>query len=172
PTSGFDRAMIVPGSDEVYGPDQLPGAHEGQPIRYTRTTQVPGPNQYRINYTDLAEPNYTIAYPGYGAPPAVYDANDFMSAIIQPRYKKGYIQFNSDPNIALPAGPIKVAYRFQFNSAGKTSGYKQDVFAVDYDTRQLINVLLTIRNYPQATNLPNPQTVTLKSTAAVRNYIR
>jgi hypothetical protein len=47
-----------------------------------------------------------------------------------------------------------------------------DTFAVDYDSRQLMNVLLTVHNYPQATNVPNPQTVTLKSTANVRNYIR
>jgi len=43
--------------------------------------------------------------------------------------------------------------------------------AVDYDTRQLMEVLLTVRNYAQTT-LPNPQYVTLKATATVRNPIR
>jgi hypothetical protein len=46
-----------------------------------------------------------------------------------------------------------------------------DVFAVDYDTRQVIDVNLTIRNYPQTT-LPTSQTVTLKGSATVRNFIR
>lgn len=180
PTTGFDRASIVPGSDQVYGPDQLPGPNLGNPVRYTRTTQQPGPNQYRINYVDLKEPD-KADYALLGLTPAqlsgfkpnIYDATNFASAIIQPRYKKGYIQFNSDPGVPLPIGEIRVSYRFQFNNAGFLGGgYRQDVFAVDYDTRQLINVLLTMRNYPQATNIPNPQTITLKSTAAVRNYIR
>lgn len=190
PTSGFARAVIVPGSDEVYGPDQLPGPHMGLQIRYTRTTQEPGPNQYRINYSDLPEPtnpgngriDYSIAYPELstgdlnGFDPDVYDSTNIVSAVLQPRYKKGYIKLNSDPNNALPVGEFRVAYKFQFNSTmakeDTTNGFRQDVFAVDYDTRQLIDVLLTIRNYPQASTIPNPQTVTLKSTAAVRNYIR
>jgi prepilin-type N-terminal cleavage/methylation domain-containing protein len=184
PVNGFARATIVPGSDEVYGPDQLPGAHYGSSIRYTRVTGTPGPNQYKINYVDLNEPstNGVVDYQGQlgltpaqvaGFNPFVYDPQNFCSAVIQPRYKKGYVQLNSDPTVALPKGDFKVSYRFQFNGSGnRGQGYRQDVFAVDYDTRQLINVLLTMRNYPQATNLPNPQTVTLKSTAAVRNYIR
>jgi hypothetical protein len=107
-----------------------------------------------------------------GFDPYNYNEQNFVSAVIQPRFKRGYIQLNSDPNVPLPLGQVLVAYRFQFNGAGNRGlGSKEDVFAVDYDTRQLINVLLTIRNYPQST-VSNPQNVTLKSTAAVRNYIR
>ncbi|MEZ0327684.1 MAG: type II secretion system protein [Fimbriimonas sp.] len=177
PTQGFDRAVIVPGSEEVYGPDQLPGPNQGKPIRYTRTTQTPGPNQYNINYVDQNESNVDYSLLLTPAELAgfnrnVYDERNFASAIIQPRYKKGYLRLNSDPTVPLPDGAIMVSYRFQFNGAGNTAGgSREDVFAVEYDTRQLINVQLTIRNYPQST-IPNPQGVTLKSTAAVRNYIR
>jgi prepilin-type N-terminal cleavage/methylation domain-containing protein len=186
PTLGFSRAVIVPGSEEVYGPDQLPGPNYGFTIRYTRTTaRNPGPNQYRINYVDQPEPTNEAGAVDYstvngvrstdmaGFNPNVYNDKNFISAIIQPRFKKGYLELNSDPNVALPAGDIMVSYRFQFNAAGnRGNGSREDVFAVEYDTRQLIDVLLTIRNYPQSQSTPNPQTITLKSTATVRNYIR
>lgn len=192
-----NRGQIVPGSENVTGPDQLPGPHYGQAIRYTRVTVgEPGPNQYKINYADVAEPtndatgviDYSGTYPGIsmaGFNPRVYDPTNFVSAVLQPRYKVGYIQLNSDPNVPLPytsgasdsaqAG-FRISYRFQFTgtltaqpvNGGRT---KMDSVAVDYDSRELISVLLTIRNYPQSSQ-PNPQNVTLKSTAKVRNYSR
>jgi hypothetical protein len=61
-------------------------------------------------------------------------------------------------------GRIRVAYRFQFTNA-------TDTVRVDYDTRQLMQILVTIRNYPQS-SVPNPQTVTMKATANVKNFIR
>lgn len=177
PTGGFGRAKIVPGSDIVIGPDQNPGPNYGEPVRYTRTTRAPGPNQYKINYVDLPEPDYSLY--GLAIPPVNYTPGDFGSAVFQPRFKVGYVQLNSDPNVPLPTGNIRVYYRFQFSggiSAGSVAGIAaggagQDAVAVDYDTRQLMSILLTIRNYPQA-NLPNPQTVTLSATAKVRNYLR
>ncbi len=178
PAVGFGRTKIVAGSDIVIGPDQNPGPNFGEPIRYTRTTRTPGPNQYKINYVDLPEPDYALY--GLPNPPAAYTATDFTSAIFQARFKVGYIQLNSDPNVPLPSGNIRVYYRFQF-TGGKFAGNRnaienllgapQDAVAVDYDTRQLMSVLLTIRNYPQS-NVPNPQTVTLSATAKVRNYLR
>lgn len=183
PVNGFPRGRVVPGSEVVKGPDQRPGPNMGAIVRYTRTTRIPGPNEYRINYVDQVEPDYTLLdlppaadLPGFN--PNVYDANNFVSAVIQPRFKAGYIQFNSDDKVALP-GPsvISVSYRFQFTNGTPNSGTAatattgRDVFAVDYDTRKLISVLLTIRNYPQST-LPNPQTITLKATATVRNFLR
>jgi hypothetical protein len=177
PAAGFGRAKIVPGSETVIGPDQNPGPNYGEPVRYTRTTRAPGPNQYKINYVDLPEPDYSLY--GLPNPPANYNAADFTSAIFQPRFKVGYIQLNSDPNVPLPSGNIRVYYRFQFTggiSAGSAAGIAaggalQDAVAVDYDSRQLMSVMLTIRNYPQS-NIPNPQTVTLSATAKVRNYLR
>jgi hypothetical protein len=169
-------------------------------VRYTRTTHAPGPDQYKINYTDLAEPydpNTQSIANGYinvlglssaemgNFNPASYDPTNFVSATIQPRYKVGYLQLNSDPNDPLPIGytggsgfvpvPFKVDFRFQFTGTLPTTAVTSgagttDVFTVDYDTRQLMQVLLTIRNYPQS-DLPNPQSITLKSTAAIRNVI-
>ncbi len=175
------KSKIVPGSEQVYGPDQLPGPGYGQFVRYTRTTKRPiGPNQYLINYVDQIEPDYSIL----GLPASdlatfnanVYDKTNLVSAVIQPRFKKGYIALSADPNIAIPDGLFKISYRFQFTGrqSGPTTisnGNKSDVFAVDYDTRQLMSVLLTIRNYPQS-SVPNPQNVTLKATATVRNFAR
>lgn len=191
--SGFSRyskVSIVPGTEEVIGPDQLnvptqtsQPTKPSQPIRYTRVQHDPGPNQYTINYTDLPEPtdgsgnlSYATAFPGFSNPKTTYDATDFVTAILQPRFKVGYIQLNSDPNSPIPAGSITVNYRFQVSGA-RTGSLQQssqanaDTFAIDYDSRQLMNVLLTVRNYPQS-GLPNPPTVTLKSTAMVRNYVR
>ncbi|HEY0868386.1 MAG TPA: hypothetical protein VGE01_13455 [Fimbriimonas sp.] len=175
------RVAIVPGSDEVFGPDQLSGPNYGNRIRYTRVNGRPGPNQYRINLTDLPEPtndagqvDYQVAFPGVAGvppvPPSTYDPNSLISAVLQPRFRAGYIQLNSDPNTPLPDGPFEISYRFQF-VGGRKGNQPGDRLAVDYDTRQLISVLLTIRNYPQS-SAPNPQSVTLKATATVRNYVR
>ncbi|HZH98263.1 MAG TPA: hypothetical protein VEX38_04775, partial [Fimbriimonadaceae bacterium] len=179
PTIGFSQAQIVPGSEVVYGPDQNPGPNYGNEVRYTRTTRNPGPNQYRLNYTDLREPDY--AQLGLPAPPAAYDPQNFMSAVYQPRFKVGYVQLYSEPNVGLPGdsaggGRIRVFYKFQLNgpvnpSAPNAANKGGDTVTVDYDTRQIISVLLTVRNYPQST-LPNPQSITLKATAPVRNTIR
>lgn len=203
PTLGF-KAAIVPGSEIVIGPDQIMGPNYGQPIRYIRVTSTPGPNQYRINYTDQVEPHNASGQVDYtqlglttaatsGFDPNTYNAKNFVSAMIQPQFKAGYIQLNSDANTPLPgdtntsAGTMadntsqfRVYYRFQFTrslsgssalTAQSNGQGTQDSFAVDYDSRQLMSVLLTVRNYPQS-SLPNPQTVTLEATAAVRNYIR
>lgn len=171
PTIGLARASIVPGSDVLIGPDQNPGPNFGQPIRFERTTRVPGPNQYRINYVDLPEPT---DYGLLGIPSAevaaflalggLYSSSNFISSFVQPRYKAGYVQLYSDPNVPIPAGNIRISYRFQFTKAGDTLG-------VDYDSKHLMSVLLTVRNFPQTT-IPNPQTITVKGTATARNVLR
>lgn len=164
PTIGFAQAQLVPGSDTVFGPDQNPGANYGNPVRYTRVTRNPGRNQYKINYVNLPEPDWPSL--GYLPPPATYDPTNFVSAVLQPRYKAGYLQFNSSPDLPLPGpAPISVFYKVQFTRPG-------DTLTVDYDTRQLINILLTIRNYPPSTSFPNPQTLTLQGAAPVRNFQR
>jgi len=175
------KASVVPGSEMVEGPDQNPGPNYGLRIRYARVQGAPGINQYRINYADLAEPtNYALIGLGgtalAGFLPDSYDPQNFVSAIVQPQYKAGYLQLNSDPNSPLPPGEIRVSYRFQFTktrtgTSAQLAGLKTDVFAVDYDSRELMTILVSIRNYPQS-NLPNAQTVSLQTTAKVRNYIR
>lgn len=178
--TGFPRATIVPGSEVVTGPDQRPGNYGNAnlpAVRYTRTTGSPGVNQYRINYVNLPEPTNSaglIDYSLLGVPnppapynpasPPPYDPTNFVLAVIQPRYKVGYIQLNSDPTIALPAGKVTVQYRFQFTKPG-------DSLTVDYDSRQVISLLLTIKNYAQTSDL-NPQAITLKASATVRNFQR
>jgi len=175
--TGFDNVTIVPGSEVVIGPDQNPGPGYGQLVRYTRVTGNPGPDEYRINYTNLLEPaDYSVIDPDLPAgttAPATYDPTNIVSAVLQPRYKVGYIQFDSDPNVPLPAGVsgdpnnpplIHVSYRFQFNRPA-------DTIAVDYDSREAIDVLLTVRNFP--TGVENiPQTLTLQASAPVRNFLR
>ncbi len=115
PALGFNNPFgkIVPGSEIVYGPDQRPGPNFGEPIRYTRVTasQRPGLNQYKINYTDITEPaNYQVTL---GVPDPGVDAD--VRNYIQPRFKKGYVEFDSDPNLVLPAGNITIQYDFQLN---------------------------------------------------------
>lgn len=166
------RVRIVPNSETVFGPNQIPGPEYGQPVRYTRTNRDPRINQYRINYVDQPEPNYSaLGLPSATAVP--YDPTSFQSAVIQPRFRAGYIQFNSDPNVPLPnTVPIRVAYRFQFTGSNPTLvGAAGDTFLVDYDSRQQVDVLLTVRNYAQST-APNPQSITLKASATLRNPVR
>jgi hypothetical protein len=59
---------------------------------------------------------------------------------------------------------MQVFYKFQMT-------HRQDVVAVDYDTREMMTVLLTVRNYPQ-TSIPTPMTITLRSSSKVRNLLR
>lgn len=177
PTEGFPRASIVPGSEVVLGPDQNPGPNYGELVRYTRVTQRPvGVNQYYINYVDQREPNWEDwDGPNGGGTqgiqtianvydPTTYNGQDFVSAVFQPQFRKGYLEFNSRFGEPLPNGNILIYYRFQFTEPS-------DTFAIDYDTRQVIDINLTIRNYPQ-TNLPNGQTITVQGSASVRNFIR
>lgn len=179
PRNGIGRAYITPGSEEIYGPDQNPGPNYGKLVRYTRVPNVDGiavgPNQYKINYTDRIEPDWTtLGFAGANYDPMFYDPNSFLSAVLQARYRAGYIELNSrygepiprdftDPNAPVP-GNIFVIYNFQFTEPN-------DVLAVDYDSAELMEVILTVRNYPQTSD-PNPQMSTLRGSAAVRNSIR
>ncbi len=168
PTLGFARTRITPGSEIVFGPDQRPGPNQGRQTRYSRVAspdQV-GPNEYFIRYNDIKEPDWEKSYgiTGVSTDPRVYDPNSVISAILQAQFRAGYIKFNSRMGEPLPQGNIFVYYRFQFTEPN-------DVFAIDYDSRQVIDINLTIRNFPQ-TNLPNPLGVSLKGTATVRNFFR
>jgi prepilin-type N-terminal cleavage/methylation domain-containing protein len=158
---GFPRAYITPGSETVIGPSQTPGPNFGNLVRYTRVSHNPGPDQYSINYVNQPDP--TPDYPstlGVPDPKSTYDATDFSTAVIQPRYRAGYIELNSDPEVALPAGTFTVTYNFQFSNP-------KDVVEVDYDTREVMNVLITVKNYPQS-NQAKTETVTVPATAKVR----
>jgi prepilin-type N-terminal cleavage/methylation domain-containing protein len=156
-------AKIVPGSERVWGPDMRPGPNFGQTILYSRVAQGDkvGLNQYKINYNDIAEPT---DYPGMlGIPDPASNAD--VRQYIQPRFKKGYIEFYSDPTLdLLPNGNIFVEFDFQLNN--NTDG----VF-VDYDSRQKMHVEVGVRRYPAASNA-EPQVVTVRDVVAVRNFVR
>lgn len=179
----FPRINIVPGSEVVYGPDQNPGPNYGQIVRYSRVPNIDsvpvGPNQYKINYTDRKEPNWAadFGFAGVNFDKSFYDGTDFLSGVLQARYRAGYMELNSrygepipgdDAILPLatpkPNGNIYVSYRFQFTEPN-------DVVSVDYGSSELMEVVLTIRNYPQ-TSIPNPQMVTVRGSAAVRNKLR
>lgn len=153
---------IVPGSEVVTGPDQRPGPNFGQLIRYQRVTasQRPGINQYKVNYTDIPEPTDYFATLGVPDPGANTDVRDY----IQPRYKKGYVEFNSDPNVPLPAGNITISFDFQLNESS-------DYVAVDYNSNQQFQVEMTLRRFP-STDDRHSQSVTIKDTVTVRNLLR
>jgi prepilin-type N-terminal cleavage/methylation domain-containing protein len=153
-------SFITPGSEVVIAPDQRPGPNYGLAIRYTRVApgETPRINQYRVNYTDTREPDYQTM--GLPSPNANADVRNF----IQPRYKKGYIEFNSDPNLPLPDGRIQVSFDFQVN-------LDSDSVVVDYDSNQQIRFDLTVRRFPGASRTP-PLTVSVSDVIAVRNFAR
>jgi prepilin-type N-terminal cleavage/methylation domain-containing protein len=154
-------AKITPGSETVFGPDQKPGANFGRPVRYTRVApgETPGLNQYKVNYTDQATPNWTAL--GLPDPAGNTDVRDF----IEPRFKKGYIEFHSDPTLALPVpGNIDIAFDFQLNEP-------RDAVVVDYDSNQQLKVEVTIRRYYGGYTAA-PQTVTIADVVAIRNFAR
>ncbi|MCL6623612.1 MAG: type II secretion system GspH family protein, partial [Fimbriimonadales bacterium] len=153
---------IVPGSEEVIGPDQRPGPNFGRPIRYSRASpgQDVGINQYKINYTDIEEPSDYMTALGVPNP----NVNDDVRRYIQPRFKRGYVEFYSDPNLPLPTGNIVVRFDFQTNTP-------TDVVTVDYNTVQQLQVELTLRRYPSAAP-SEPQAVTVKEVVNIRNFQR
>lgn len=183
PANGLARTYITPGSETVIGPDQKPGPNYGKYIRYTRSALRPvGANQYFINYVDQPEPDWlSLGINFSGIVGNIYDPLDYsptslLQAILQPQYRAGYIELNSrfgepipsgygDASGFHPTGNIFVSYRFQFTEPN-------DVVAVDYDSTQVMEVNLTIRNYPQTQNIPNPQSITVKGSAEVRNFVR
>ncbi|MDQ2986674.1 MAG: prepilin-type N-terminal cleavage/methylation domain-containing protein [Armatimonadota bacterium] len=154
------NAFITPGSEALFAPDQRPGPNYGRPIRYTRVApgESVGINQYRINYTDIREPDYgTMGLPDP-------NANADVRAFIQPRYKKGYIELNSDLNLPLPQGQMQISFDFQVN-------LDSDAVVVDYDSNQQIRFDLTVRRFPGGTRTP-PLTVSVSDVVAVRNFAR
>lgn len=164
--NGMTRAVVTPGSEAVYGPDQRPGPNYGSLVRYTRVAARPvGPNQYFINYTDMPEPDWAATFgvaPSYD--PKVFDANSFVAAVLQPQYRAGYVELNSRFGEPIPDGNIYVSYRFQFTEPN-------DRVVVDYNTGDSVEVVLTIKNFPQS-NIPFAQSVTVKGAAKVRNFFR
>ena len=83
---------------------------------------------------------------------------------MQPQYRAGYLELNSRFGEPIPDGNIYVTYRFQFTEPN-------DRVVVDYNTGDTVEVVLTIKNFPQ-TNVKFAPTVTVKGSAKVRNFFR
>ncbi|MCG9894446.1 MAG: hypothetical protein MH204_03075, partial [Fimbriimonadaceae bacterium] len=163
--AGLLRGAITPGSESVIGPNQLPGPSFGQPIRYSRTTNRPvGPNEYYINYTHQIEPDWASLGLAVDLDPLVHNESDLAYAVFRAQYRAGYVEFNSKPGEPLPAGNIRISYRFQFTEPN-------DVVTVDYDSSRMIDILVGLQTLPSQ-GIPNPQLITVRGSATVRNFLR
>jgi prepilin-type N-terminal cleavage/methylation domain-containing protein len=167
----YPDVHIVPGTEFVYGPDQLPGPHYGNRIRYTRVSNFAsavGPNQYRINYENNSnmagstDPSLYLGYiefqQGTDPNPTVTDnpAGGVFKSIVLPTQK---IDPNNPAN-NIPSDPVEVSYYF-------TMIRPNDVVKVDYMTRDLMNVALEVRLYDAHTG--QPQIISLSDKIKVRN---
>lgn len=170
PRNGLYRGSITPGSERVYGPDQSPGGDPTKTVLYQRVPNVDsvsvGPNQYKINYVDKTEPDWAGVF-GFGTvdyDPTHYDATDFLSAVLQERYRAGYLELNSRPGEPLPSGNIYVTYRFQFTEP-------KDVVTVSYDSAKSVETVVSFVTYGPAGQVL-PVVNTNARAAEVRNLIR
>lgn len=189
------RVRIVPGSETVYGPDQLPGKHYGYRTQYSRVSSSAGrvgPNQYRILYENA--PNADC----------LTDPND-------PRAQTGYIEFDSQPDTdpngtqhgGITSANLAPTLENPTQVTGQTPVYRThslpllkwdtvtnavvpadpievsysfqmnrptDVVKLDYLTRSIINVNMELRLYDPRSN--RPQTTQLASKITVRNLQR
>jgi hypothetical protein len=173
-TNWANTVRIVPGSEQVFGPDQRPGPNYGRRVLYARVSANAGAiglNEYKINYEDIRN---------------ISNPND-------PRQRIGYIEFNSIPDTtdplnpnnpnggpnslpvqkvnpatglldpSLPADPVEVYYSFQMNRPN-------DVVKIDYLTRELMNVTMEARLFDPASGAA--QTTALAQKVKVRNLPR
>lgn len=189
-------ARVVPGSETIFGPDQIHGPHYGYHTQYSRVSGLAGsigPNQYKINYVDI---------------PNNVNPND-------PGQSKGYIEFDSFPDIdsttldranvtddPMFGGMFNPAVGFKphsmpehkanpnYNPAmGNTAAnplllslpsdpvevaYKfqvnrpNDVIKVDYLTRELMTVAMEMRLYDQTSG--RPQSTVLTQQIKIQNF--
>lgn len=161
---------IVPGSETVVGPDMRPGPHYGQPITYTRAPRYTdpkrlGPNEYLINYANIANANLSIT-----------DPDPRVQAMLRTIQRAGTIIFNSADDAAgtpnsLPESVdgsgnpvfIEVTYQIQNNRSS-------DVVKASYLTRQLMTAAVSVKLYDF--NSGQPQSATLTQKIRVRNLQR
>ncbi len=181
PASGIAPTVsIVPGTEQVFGPDQRPGIHYGHRIQYTRVASAAGftgPNQYWINYTNNSNIPGGITASTPASLLAGYIQFDSQMDYAQ-QFNAGTLSVNAgtdvntgqpaagthmlpifkfDPslgaiNSSMPADPIEVYYNFQMNQPS-------DVVRVDYMSRTMMIFSLEMRLYdvgsgkPQVTRL-------------------
>ena len=185
------NVRIVPGSERVYGPDQLPGLHYGYRTQYTRVSSnsgVVGANQYRILYenavnantaADAKDPRVQTGYIEFDSRPDADPDFNKKSANLDPNLENpapsnvnppvyrvhGLPQLKYDQNTStnVQADEVEVSYSFQMNRP-------TDVVKIDYLTRSIMNVSMELRLYDPRS--ARPQTTQLASKIAVRNIQR
>lgn len=170
PRNGIYRAAVTPGSERVYGPDQSPGGDPTKSVLYQRVPNVDsvsvGPNQYKINYVDKPEPDWATVF-GFGPvdyDPTAYAPADVLSAILQEKYRAGYLELNSRPGEPLPTGNIYVTYRFQFTEP-------KDVVTVSYDSAKSVETIVSFVTYGPGGQV-RPNMNTSPRATEVRNLVR
>ena len=122
----LEHARIVPGSEQIVGPDMTPGyEHSGKLVRYQRVPLAlgdPGLNQYKLDYD-----NGGIYFS------SVWDQD-----------------LPDTDEFGEPLGvPIQAYYKVQFNQNG-------DVVRGDYSTKSLVNIHLQMRMYDPESGKPHP----------------
>jgi hypothetical protein len=140
--STVPNAKMIPGTEQVVGPDMAPGPNYGaRMVRYDRVPLAvgdPGINQYKIDY-------------------------DYSPAPGETNTTSGKIWFTSDPNTPLPIGNFEISYQYQNNGPDQ-------IVKADYDTKNLFTVSLAIRLYDSASG--KPMVVELSDQVQVRNIAR
>ena len=159
---------ITPGSELVFGPDQIPGTHYGYRTQYTRVpalTSVVGPNHYKINYQDIsnlknpADPSQRVGFLEFRG-----GADQGADNPIQGLYKSnGLPELKVFAGANAPSDPVEAAYKFQMNRPN-------DVVKIDYLTRELIGLTIEARLYDPGS--AKPQTTILNENIKVRNLQR
>ncbi len=171
-TKWYADVHIVPGSEQVFGPDQKPGPHYGYRVRYTRVSSgasAVGPNEYRINYENNSnivgnDPSLFVGFVEFqqGTDPAPNatdnPAASIYKSIVLPTQKADFT--NPGVPVNKPADPVEITYSF-------TMLRPNDVVKVDYMTRDLMNVNLEVRLYDIRSG--RPQIVSLSDKIKVRN---
>ena len=189
------RVAIVPGSERVYGPDQLQGPHYGNRIQYTRVSASAGtigPNQYKINYADVV--NAAVAPAGTPAVMAgyiefnsgsdgtsfdAYDNAPIAGSIVSPENPVPSLSLNTN-TVYRPNGLPEFKYepltgrKVPSDPIEITYSFQMnrpnDVVKADYLTRELMNVAINVRYYDPRSS--RPQETSLTSQVKVRNLQR
>ncbi len=163
----YADVRIAPGTERVFGPDQMPGPHYGYRVQYTRVASsngIVGPNEFKINYANSSNivGNNPANFLGYMEFRQGVDSGGPESPMNGVYRQAGLPELKYDPgsNQNVPSDAIEVNFNFTMNRPN-------DVVKVDYLTRNMITILLEARLYDPASG--RPQTISLSDRVKVRN---
>ncbi len=172
PALRLANATIVPGSERVYGPDQRPGPHYGYRIQYRRVaalTGVIGPNEYKINYTNLpgyqnGDPRLQVGYVQFDSQADSVNQPNLTSDPVNNVYPPNSLpSFKNAGGTNVVADPVEISYQFQDNLPG-------DVVQANYVTRDQMSVSIDAQLYDPSTAAS--QQTSLTQVVDVRNLQR